>query len=147
MSAAARNAARLAAVQALYQLEMEDTALPKLLHEFHEHRLGAKIGDVQYRPAEQAFFDDVVKGVDARQAEIDTALEQALEPSGWTLERLDRLMRQLLRAAAYELLARPDLPTGSIIKAYLTVAEAFYDDRERSFANGVMDAVGKALRS
>lgn len=146
MSKASRNAARLAAVQALYQLEMEAAPLPKLLHEFHEHRLGAKIGDVEYRPAEQSFFDDIVKGAVARRDEIDSALDAALVPSGWSLERLDRLMRQLLRASAYELLARPEIPAGSIMAGYLDVAEAFYDERERKFANGVMDAVGKAVR-
>ncbi len=146
MSKASRNAARLAAVQALYQLEMETVPLPKLLHEFHQHRLGATIGDVQYRPAEQSFFDDVVLGAVARRDEIDTALDSALVPSGWSLERLDRLMRQLLRASAYELLARPEIPAGSIMAGYLDVAEAFYDERERGFANGVMDAVAKTFR-
>lgn len=146
MSKASRNAARLAAVQALYQLEMEAAPLPKLLHEFHTHRLGAKIGDVQYRPAEQSFFDDIVLGAVARRDEIDSALDSALVPSGWSLERLDRLMRQLLRASAYELLARPEIPVGSIMAGYLDVAEAFYDERERGFANGVMDAVAKTVR-
>jgi transcription antitermination protein NusB len=146
MSKASRNAARLAAVQALYQLEMEAAPLPKLLHEFHTHRLGAKIGDVQYREAEQSFFDDIVLGAVARRDEIDSALDTALVPSGWSLERLDRLMRQLLRASAYELLARPEIPAGSIMAGYLDVAEAFYDERERGFANGVMDAVAKAVR-
>lgn len=147
MSKATRNAARLAAVQALYQQEMEPVALPKLLHEFHTHRLGAKIGDVQYREAEVAFFDDVVKGVDARREEIDAAITVALEGSGWGIDRLDRPMRQILRASGYEFLARPDIPVGSTIAGYMDVAEAFYDARERKFANGVMDAVAKTLRA
>ena len=142
-----RSAARLAAVQALYQQEMEQVPLPRLLHEFHAHRLGAKIGDVQYREAETAFFDDVVKGVDSRRGEIDAAIVAALEGSGWAIDRLDRPMRQILRASGYEFLARPDVPIGSAIAGYLDVAEAFYDSRERKFANGVMDAVAKRLRS
>ncbi len=146
MSKASRNAARLAAVQALYQLEMEPVPLAQLLHQFHAHRLGAKIGDVQYREAETAFFDDIVKGVDARRDEIDAAIMAALDGSGWVPDRLDRLMRQILRASGYEFLARPDIPVGSAIAGYMDVAEAFYDARERKFANGVMDAVAKALR-
>jgi transcription antitermination protein NusB len=146
MSKASRTTARLAAVQALYQQEMEGTPLAQLLHEFHKHRLGAKIGDVQYRPAETAFFDDLVMGVDARRAEIDAAIVAALDGSGWAIDRLDRPMRQILRASGYEFLARPDVPVGSAIAGYLDVAEAFYDSKQRKFANGVMDAVAKALR-
>lgn len=142
----ARSAARLAAVQALYQLEMEGMALPVLLHEFHEHRLGATIEGVTYAPAEQAFFDDVVKGVDARRDEID-ALIAAKLVAGWTLERLDKPMRQILRAGAYELLARIDVPTGSVISEYVDVAHAFYDKREAGFVNGLLDAVAKTARS
>lgn len=140
-----RSAARLAAVQALYQMEMEGTPLPMLLREFHEHRLGATIEDVTYAPAEQPFFDDVVKGVDARREEID-ALIAAKLASGWTLERLDKPMRQILRAGTYELLARIDVPTGSVISEYVDVAHAFYDKREAGFVNGLLDAVAKAAR-
>jgi transcription antitermination protein NusB len=147
MSQASRRAARLAAVQALYQQEMEATPIAQLLHEFHTHRLGAKIGDVRYHPAETAFFDDVVKGVDARRAEIDAAIGAALASSDWTIDRLDRPMRQILRAGTYELLARPDVRTRSVITNYLDVADGFYEERERGFVNGVLDAVAKALRS
>ncbi len=142
----ARSAARLAAVQALYQMEMEGTPLPMLLREFHEHRLGATIEGVTYAPAEQPFFDDVVKGVDARREEID-ALIAAKLASGWTLERLDKPMRQILRAGTYELLARIDVPTGSVISEYVDVAHAFYDKREAGFVNGLLDAVAKAARA
>ena len=107
--AQSRSAARLAAVQALYQQEMEQVPLPQLLHEFHAHRLGATIEDVAYADAEVDFFDDVVSGTDARRAEIDALIAGKLA-SGWTLERLDRPMRQILRAGTYELLARPDVP-------------------------------------
>lgn len=140
-----RSAARLAAVQALYQLDMENTPLPLLLHEFHQHRLGATIEDVTYHPAEQAFFDDIVKGVDARREEIDGLIASRLA-KGWTLERLDKPMRQILRAGAYELLARLDVPTASVISEYVDVAHAFYDKREAGFVNGLLDAVGKAAR-
>ena len=141
----ARSAARLAAVQALYQLDMEKPALPKLLDEFHQHRLGAEIEDAQYAKADVAFFDDLVKGVDARREEIDAALAERLS-EGWSLARLDRTMLQILRAGTYELLARADVPTGAVIGEYLDVAHAFFEPREAKFVNGVLDAVARAVR-
>ncbi|MBU0555067.1 MAG: transcription antitermination factor NusB [Alphaproteobacteria bacterium] len=141
-----RSAARLAAVQALYQQEMEGTPLPVLLHEFHHHRLGATIEDVTYHPAEQPFFDDVVKGVDARSEEIDGHIMSRLA-KGWSMERLDKPMRQILRAGTYELLARADVPTASVISEYVDVAHAFYDKREAGFVNGLLDAIAKVVRS
>ncbi|MBU3076966.1 transcription antitermination factor NusB [Sphingomonas quercus] len=143
--ARSRSAARLAAVQALYQQEMEGTPLPTLLHEFHSHRLGATIEDVEYADAEVSFFDDLVTGVDARRVEIDGAISARLA-EGWTLERLDRPMRQILRCGAYELIARADVPTGTVINEYLDIADAFYAKREKGFVNGLLDAVAKAAR-
>lgn len=140
-----RSAARLAAVQALYQQEMEGTPLPRLLKEFHDHRLGAIIEDAQYHAAERDFFDDVVTGVDARRAEIDGLISGRLA-QGWSLERLDRPMRALLRAGAYELIARPDVPVASVISEYVDVAHAFYDKRESGFVNGLLDAIAKEAR-
>lgn len=140
-----RSAARLAAVQALYQLEMEGTPLASLLHEFHQHRLGATIEDVTYAQAEESFFDDVVQGVDRRREEIDGLIVARLS-KGWSLERLDKPMRQILRAGAYELLARKDVATGTVISEYVDVAHAFYDKREAGFVNGLLDAVAKDVR-
>ena len=141
-----RSAARLAAVQALYQQEMEGTPVARLLKEFHDHRLGAMIEDAQYHDAERDFFDDIVSGVDARRGELDVLISSRLA-EGWTLERLDRPMRALLRAGAYELLARPDVPVGSVINEYVEVAHAFYDKRESGFVNGLLDAIAKETRS
>jgi N utilization substance protein B len=141
-----RSAARLAAVQALYQHEMEGTPIPRLLTEFHDHRLGASIEDAQYHAAEQDFFDDVVSGAEARREEIDTLISGRLA-EGWSLERLDRPMRAILRAGAYELLARRDVPVGSVISEYVDVAHAFYDKRESGFVNGLLDAIAKETRS
>jgi N utilization substance protein B len=140
-----RAVARLAAVQALYQREMEATPIARLLNEFHQHRLGREIEDAQYAEAEVDFFDDVVRGVAARQEEIDAHLSERLA-QGWTLARLDKTMLQVLRAAAYELLARPDVPTASAISEYVDVAPAFFDARAAKFVNGVLDAVAKAVR-
>mgnify|MGYP003532387891 CR=1 FL=1 len=141
-----RSAARLAAVQALYQKDMENTPLPMLLHEFHQHRLGATIEDVTYTSAEESFFDDVVAGVDARREEIDGLIADKLS-RGWSLERLDKPMHQILRAGTYELLARIDVATGTVISEYVDVAHAFYDKRETGFVNGLLDAVAKQVRS
>jgi len=141
-----RSAARLAAVQALYQQEMEGTTLPRLLDEFHQHRLGKTIEDVEYADAEVAFFDDVVRGVDARREEIDAAISKRLS-AGWNLARLDRPMRAILRAGTYELLARADVPTKSVISEYVDVADAFYDKRETGFVNGLLDSVAKDVRA
>jgi transcription antitermination protein NusB len=141
----ARAAARLAAVQALYQHEMEATAIAPLLHEFHQHRLGATIEDAEYAEAEVDFFDDIVKGATTRQAEIDAAIAGKLA-TGWTLERLDRSMRAILRAGAYELLARADVPAATVITEYVDVAHAFFDKRETGFVNGLLDAIAKEVR-
>ena len=140
-----RSAARLAAVQALYQQEMEGTPVARLLREFHEHRLGATIEDETYHDAEQDFFDDIVTGVDARRDEIDEKIAGKLA-EGWSLDRLDRPMRAILRAGTYELLARPDVPVASVISEYVDVAHAFYDKRESGFVNGLLDAVAKEAR-
>ena len=141
-----RSAARLAAVQALYQHEMEGTPIARLLREFHEHRLGATIEDEQYVEAEQSFFDDVVSGADSRRAEIDETIAGKLA-EGWSLDRLDRPMRAILRAGTYELLARKDVPVASVISEYVDVAHAFYDKRESGFVNGLLDAVAKEARA
>ena len=140
-----RSTARLAAVQALYQRDMEKTPVPALLHEFHHHRLGATIEGVEYEDAEVDFFDDLVSGVHARAEELDLLVAAKLARD-WSLHRLDRPMRQILRAGAYELVARIDVPTGTIISEYVDVAKAFYDRKEAAFVNGLLDAVAKQVR-
>lgn len=147
----ARSAARLAAVQALYQQHMEGTALARLLDEFHQHRLGRTIDEdafdeAEYADAEVPFFDDVVRGVDARRDEIDAAVASKLA-SGWSLARLDRTMLQILRAGTYELLARADIPVAVAISEYVDVAKAFFDDGQAKFVNGILDAVAKDARA
>lgn len=146
----ARSTARLAAVQALYQMQMEGTALTKLLDEFHQHRLGRVIDDedhgaATYAEAEVEFFDDLVRGVDARRDEIDALLLARLA-DGWTLARLDKTMLQVLRAGAYELIARADVPKAAAISEYVDVAKAFFDDREAKFVNGILDTLAKEAR-
>ena len=142
----ARAAARLSAVQALYQHDMEATPVTQLLHEFHNHRLGATIEDMEYAEPEVDFFDDVVKGTHARLAEIDTMIAAKLA-KGWSLTRLDKAMRAILRAGTYELLARADVAVGTVISEYVDVAHAFFDKREAGFVNGLLDAIAKDVRT
>ena len=142
----ARAAARLAAVQALYQHEMEGTAVTRLLHEFHQHRLGATIEEVEYAEADIDFFDDVVSGAVTRANEIDTAVAAKLA-SGWSLARLDKPMKAILRAGTYELMARADVPAAAVISEYVDVAHAFYEKREAGFVNGLLDAIAKQVRA
>ena len=146
----ARSAARLAAVQALYQQHMEGTAMARLLDEFHQHRLGRTIDDddfddAEYVHAEVPFFDDVVRGVDARRDEIDALVADKLA-AGWSIARLDKTMLQVLRAGTYELIARVDVPAAVTINEYVEVAKAFFDDGQAKFVNGILDAVAKGAR-
>ncbi len=149
--AQSRSAARLAAVQALFQHDMEATPVAQLLHEFHHHRLGATIddeafADATYTQAEVDFFDDVVRGTIARAQEVDAAIEAKLTKA-WSLARLDKTMKAILRAGTYELLARADVPVPAIISEYVDVAKAFDAGREAGFVNGVLDAIAKDVRA
>ncbi len=140
-----RSAARLAAVQALYQLHMDKISIARLLAEFHAHRLGAEIEDVQYAEAEVDFFDDLVSGTDARREEIDALIESKLGDQ-WKISRLDKTMLQILRAGTYEIIARPDVPTATVISEYVDVAHAFFDEKDAKFANGLLDALAREKR-
>ena len=143
----ARSTARLAAVQALYQQQMEGTGTARLLDEFHLHRLGMadEETDAEFADAEVDFFDDIVTGTLARRDEIDALVGGKLA-SGWTVARLDKTMLQILRGGTYELIARPDVPVAAAISEWVDVAKAFFDDREAKFVNGVLDAVAKGAR-
>lgn len=140
-----RSAARLGAVQALFQFDMEKTAIPRLLKEFHDHRLGAEIEDDQYAEAEIEFFDEIVIGVSDRRDEIDALIAEKLA-SGWSLKRLDKTMLQILRAGSFELLAREDVSTATVINEYVDVSHAFFDEKQSGFVNGLLDAIAKTVR-
>lgn len=140
-----RSAARLAAVQALFQHDMEKTPLPRLLKEFHDHRLGAEIEDDQYQAAEVDFFDEIVVGATEMRDEIDALITEKLA-SGWSVGRLDKTMLQILRAGSFELLVREDVSTAVVIDEYVDVAHAFFDQKESGFVNGLLDAIAKKVR-
>lgn len=140
-----RPAARLAAVQALYQREMSGAPVPSLLREFHRHRLGREIEGDEYLGADADFFDEIVSGVALRQEEIDAKIEDTLA-EGWTLARVDRPMRQILRCGAYELIHRLDVPRGAVITEYVDVTKAFYEPPEAGFVNALLDRLAKDVR-
>jgi N utilization substance protein B len=133
-------------VQALFQMDAEATSRALLLKEFHEYRLGATLDDVEFAGAEGDFFDAIVIGVDEDRADIDALIAQRLA-SGWTMERLDPTMLQILRAGTFELLRRSDIATAVVIDEYVDIADAFFDEREKGFANGLLDAIAKEIRS
>jgi transcription antitermination protein NusB len=142
--ASPRSAARLAAVQALYQIEQSNDPVIKVIADFRAHRLGHSIEDEAYIKADSALFGDLVAGTAQRLTEIDTLLTAHLA-SGWSLDRLDSVIRQALRVGAYELLARPDTPTAVILNEYVDVAKAFAQNAEARFVNGILDKLAHTL--
>jgi N utilization substance protein B len=142
----ARSAARLAAVQALYQMEVGGADWQTVRREFEEHRLGAEIEGDQYRAADVALFRDILKGVVARQAAIDQLTDRALVEK-WPLGRVDATLRAIFRAAGYELTARDDIPPKVSIGEYVDVAKAFFEGgREAKFVNAVLDHMAREAR-
>lgn len=143
--AAQRSAARLAAAQALYQMEVSGAGLADVLAEFESHWIGQEVEGVQYKPAEVEFFRDIVGGVLKDQVGIDRALDAALA-EGWPLKRVEALMRAILRAGFYELRSRPDVPARAAIKEYVDVAGAFYGAEESGMINAVLDKLARQTR-
>ncbi|HWP24866.1 MAG TPA: transcription antitermination factor NusB [Xanthobacteraceae bacterium] len=141
-----RGAARLAAVQALYQMDMAATSLDKILAEFETHWLGREIEGDQYLPAEAAFFRDVVSGVVAEQRKLDPMIDAVLA-RGWPLKRIEALLRAILRAGAYELDRRRDVPARVVISEYVDVAGAFVDAEETGMVNAVLDQLARQIRA
>ena len=140
-----RGAARLAAVQALYQMDIAGTGLTDILVEFESHWLGGEVEGSQYLPAEAAFFRDIVGGVVADQRKLDPLIDAALA-QGWPLKRVEALLRAMLRAGAYELDRRRDVPARVIVSEYVDVANAFVDKDETGMVNAVLDCLARQLR-
>ena len=140
-----RGAARLAAVQALYQMDLAGTGLNDIMAEFESYWLGGEVEGDQYRPAEAAFFRDIVGGVVREQASLDPQIDAALN-RGWPLKRIEAILRAVLRAGAYELACRPDVPARVVMSEYVDVAHAFVDDDETGMVNAVLDQLAHQLR-
>jgi N utilization substance protein B len=141
-----RGAARLAAVQALYQMDVAAKGLNEIFAEFESHWMGQEVDGSQYRPAEAAFFRDIVGGVVREQRELDPMIDNSLA-GGWPLKRIEALMRALLRAGVYELQHRRDVPARVVISEYVDVAHAFLDKDETGMVNAVLDDLGRRLRA
>ncbi len=140
-----RSAARLAASQALYQMEVTEKGLNDILAEFEAHWIGQEIEGDAYNPAEIAFFRDIVSGVLRDQAPIDRGLDKTLA-EGWPLRRVEALMRAILRAAFYELRGRPDVPARVVVTEYVDIAAAFFGPDECGMINAVLDALARGTR-
>jgi N utilization substance protein B len=141
-----RGAARLAAVQALYQMDIAGAGVNDIFAEFESHWLGNEVEGEKYLPAEAAFFRDVVSGVVREQEKLDPLLDDALN-KGWPLKRIDAILRAVLRAGAYELDHRKDVPARVVIKEYVDVAHAFVDRDETGLVNAVLDQIARQFRS
>lgn len=140
-----RGAARLAAVQALYQMELADAGLMDVVAEYEDIRLGKEIDGDRYLDADAGWFRGIVSGVVADQKRLDPMIHSALTPD-WPLARIDTLLRAVLRAGVFELANRPDVPARVIISEYVDVAKAFFGDDESRMVNGVLDTVARELR-
>src|SRR5947207_10846519 len=141
-----RGAARLAAVQALYQMDIGGAGLNDVFAEFESHWLGSEVEGEKYLPAEAAFFRDVVSGVVRDQTALDPVVDQALA-RGWPLKRIDAIIRAVLRAGTYELEHRKDVPARVVVTEYVDVANAFVDDDETGMVNAVLDQIARKFRS
>jgi len=142
-----RTVARLAAVQALYQLELNpELDAPAVVREFTRYRFDQEIDGDQLAEADPAFFADIVRGVAADQERLDADISAALVEE-WPLARLDAVLRAILRAGAWELVHRPDVPARVSISEYIAIAHAFFIGKEPGLANGVLDRLGRDLRA
>jgi N utilization substance protein B len=139
-----RGAARLAAVQALYQMDVGRQTLEDTLSQFNAHMLGREVEGEQYLPADADFFRQIVTGVIKSQLDIDPTIDNALS-SDWPVGRIDATLRAILRAAAFELLRRRDIPAGVVITEYVDIAKAFYEDDAPALVNGVLDTIAKQV--
>ena len=141
-----RSSARLAAVQALYQMEIAGAGVADVMAEFEAHWIGQEVEGDQYKPAEEGFFRDIVGGVVREQRRIDPKVNVALA-DGWPLKRVDAILRAILRAGAYELMERRDVPPRVTISEYVDVAHAFLDKDEAGMVNAVLDRLAREERS
>jgi N utilization substance protein B len=141
-----RGAARLGAVQALYQMDVAATPLKDILAEFESHWLGQEVEGSQYLPAEAAFFREIVGGYVREQRRLDPLIDRTLA-GGWPLKRVEAVLRAILRAGAYELDHRRDVPARVVVSEYVSVANAFLDGEETGMVNAVLDALARQLRA
>lgn len=143
--AVARTAARLGAVQALYQMELAGTDVTEIVAEYTASRQGEAFEDGEHGKADKALMGDIVTGVVKNQRAIDQSLEQCLS-TGWTLGRLDATLRAILRSGGYELKFRSDIPAKVVIAEYVELTRAFFEDTESGFVNAALDKLARTSR-
>lgn len=141
----ARSTARLAVVQALYQMEVSGAGVETVIREFSDHRFDRDVEGFALNGADEVFFGDLLRGVVSRQAEIDRLIVKRLA-QGWRLERLDATVRAILRAGVYELVERSDVPKEVAIDEYVELAKSFFEGPEPGFVNGALDGVAQDVR-
>jgi N utilization substance protein B len=141
-----RGAARLAAVQALYQMDIAGTGSNEILAQFEKHWIGREVEGNQYLPAEAAFFREVVTGVVREQRDLDPLIDAVLAQT-WPLKRIEAILRAVLRAGAFELGHRSDVPARVVVAEYVDVAHAFVDREETGMVNAVLDQIARKLRA
>lgn len=140
-----RSGARLAAVQALYQLELTDRGVKAVIREFMEDRLGLDDDGVPVEDADPDLFKEIVSGVVSQQDLVDTAIKARLSKN-WRLDRIDSTSRAILRCGTQELATRADLSKAIIIEEYVGIAHAFFDGEEPKFVNAVLDRIAEDVR-
>lgn len=140
-----KSAARLNAVQALYQMDVAATPLADILAQFESHWIGQEIEGDEIASADVNLFRDIVGGVLREQLAIDPVLDAALV-KGWPLKRIEAVLRAVLRAGAYELIERPDVPARVVVAEYVNVAAAFLDREETGMVNAVLDGLARERR-
>ncbi len=142
----ARRASRLAAVQAIYQMELTGVDAEAVASEFIAHRFENEPEMRAAGPGDEEFFGAIVRGVPQHQIEIDRSIAKCLA-ADWRLERVDSILRAILRAGAYELIARQDVPAKVVIDEYLEISHAFFDSDEPGFVNAVLDKLAHQKRA
>jgi N utilization substance protein B len=142
----ARSVARLAAVQALYQMETSNAGVETVVREFTDHRFDRDLEGEALAAADEAFFAEIVRGAVEDQGPIDRAIARRLA-TGWKLERIDATLRAILRAGAFELMRRPDVPVEVVIDEYLEITKSFFEGPESGFVNGALDAIARDERA
>jgi N utilization substance protein B len=143
---AKRRAARIAAVQAAYQIDATGMPADRVMAEFVEHRISSPEAKSSIGEADPDLFAELVRGVSRERSRLDDAREKALA-SGWSTERIDRVLHAILRCGAFEIICRADIPPKVAINEYVEVARAFFDGDEPGFVNGVLDTIGRRTRT
>ncbi len=140
-----RGAARLSAVQALYQMDISGVGLSEVVAEYENFRLGREMDGETYLEADASWFRGIMAGVVKDQKIIDPIIHEALTDD-WPLKRIDSTLRAVLRAAVFELTKRPDVVARVVVSEYVEVAKAFFDGDEPKMVNGVLDRIARKLR-